>query len=263
MFIFKNRIIVIAMLILALGIIWVAFSDKLSRPNEPLIVSGHPEWAPIMWQENDKIVGVGPELVAMIFNDLEIKAESKYAGPWDVVQQKAKTGEIDILAAAYKTTERESDMDYSLPYTIDPIAIFVKKGNSFPYEKWEDLKNKKGVAMTGDSYGQELDNYIKDNFIIERVATSKDAFSMLQNKKADYFLYALYSGEKEIKNQSLGSAIEILPKYAASENFYITVSKESPFNKYLSQINAGIEKYKADGTINSLIQKYSGQNAAK
>ena len=50
-----------------------------------------------------------------------------------------------------------------------------------------------------------------------------------------------------------------IPDYIASENFYITISKKSPFAKYMSQINELIKKYQADGTIKNLIE----QNEAK
>ena len=221
-----------------------------------LVASGHPEWAPIMSQSGDKIVGVGPELVEKIFNQLGIKVDSRFTGTWDVVQAKAKTGEVDVLVAAYKTDERETYMDYSGAYVKDPIAVFVSKENKFGYEKWDDLINKKGVAMIGDSYGQEFDDYIENKLDVMRVQTAKQAFDILTEKRADYFLYALYSGNSEIKKQNYADRIEALPKYIATENFYITISKKSPYAKYLPQVNELIAKYKEDGTIDALIKKY-------
>ena len=225
-----------------------------------LVASGHPEWAPIMSQSGDKIVGVGPELVEKIFNQLGIKAESNFTGSWDVVQAKARTGEVDVLAAAYKTNERETYMDYSAAYVKDPIAVFVNKENKFSYAKWDDLINKKGVATIGDSYGQEFDDYIASKLNVARVETVKQAFDMLAENQADYFLYALYSGNSEIKKQNFANKIEALPEYASTEDFYITISKKSPYVKYLAQVNEFIEKYKADGTIDALVKKYQEDN---
>ncbi len=229
----------------------------LMRPKivpREFIASGHPAWAPIMYQDDNLIVGAGPEIVAKIFNELGIKISFLYEGPWDFVQEKARSGEVDVLVAAYKTTERETYMDYSVPYTIDPVSLFVKKGKAFTFAKWDDLIGKKGLVTTGDSYGQEFDQFIKDKLRVTTVATPDEAFSRLLKGEADYFVYALYSGENALAaNKNLKEQIEILPSYVSSENFYMTISKKSPLVKYLPQINQLLEKYKADGTISQTI----------
>jgi polar amino acid transport system substrate-binding protein len=146
-------------------------------------------------------------------------------------------------------------MSYSVPYTVDPIALVVKKGRSFSYTKWDDLIGKKGVLMTGDSYGQTFDDYIKAKLTTVRVATAEEAIERLEKGEVDYFVYALYSLEKLITEKGLIDAVEVLPRYVASENFYITISHQSPLEKYLGQVNDLIEKYRRDGTIDSLITK--------
>jgi ABC-type amino acid transport substrate-binding protein len=217
--------------------------------------SGHPEWPPIMWKKDQAIIGVGPQLVKRIADELGFKVEAKYAGSWDEVQGKAKSGEVDLLAAAYKNTERETYMDYSTAYTTDPIALFVKNGKSFAYSEWNNLIGKKGVATTGDSYGQALDDFIATKLKVDRVKTVDEALSAIKNNQADYFIYALYSGKKVLAEKKMTDQFEILPKYAAEENFYITISKKSPLVKYLPQINELIAKYRNDGTIDWMIEE--------
>jgi polar amino acid transport system substrate-binding protein len=82
---------------------------------------------------------------------------------------------------------------------------------------------------------------------------------MVGSGKADYFIYSLYAGENQLKQNGQQSKFESLPKFVDEESFYITISKKSPFVKYLADINKGIEKYKADGTINKLIDQYKNQ----
>lgn len=223
--------------------------------KEPLIASGHPEWEPIMERSENKIVGAGPELVEIIFDDLGIKVSSEYKGTWDVVQEKTRTGEIDVLVAAYKTPERETYMEYSLPYVKDPIAVFINTNNTFKYTEWADLINKKGITTTGDSYGEEFDSYIEENLEVGRVATTKEAFDMLEKEEIDYFIYALYSGNNEIKKQTREN-IEALELPVTSEDFYITISKKSEYIKYMPKINDLIKKYVEDGTVSTLLKKY-------
>jgi polar amino acid transport system substrate-binding protein len=160
-----------------------------------LILSGHPQWAPIMYQEDNKIVGAGPEIAKKIFEELGVEATSSYEDSWDVVQEKTKNGEIDLLVAAYKTEERESYMDYSSPYTIDPVVLIMKKGKVFDYKEWDDLIVKKGVITSGDSYGEEFDNFIKKSLTVEMIDTPKEVFDLLEKEEVDYFVYALYSAK--------------------------------------------------------------------
>jgi len=245
--------------VVVVGVILLGGLFFWRQSERPVIASGHPEWQPIMYKDGDRIAGAGPALVEKIFSDAGVKTTFPYTGAWDEVQAKAKSGQVDVLVAAYKTTEREGYMVYSDPYTTDPVALFVKAGSKLSFTKWEDLIGKKGIGTVGDSYGQKFDDFIKAKLNVERVATSQEAFAKLTSGQADYFVYSLYAGEKEIKRQGLQGKVDILPNYVAEENFYITISKKSPFVKYLPQVNAGIAKYKADGTIAQLIEQYKNQ----
>ncbi len=233
--------------------------DRNQKPDRALVASGHPEWQPIMFQNGNEIQGAGPALVKMIFDKLEISTEFPYKGAWDEVQAKAKSGEVDLLVAAYKTDERLTYMDYSDDYTTDPVALFVKSGSQLKFENWEDLIGKRVVGMVGDSYGQAFDSFIKDKLQIQLVETSQQAFDLLTTDKADFFVYSLYAGEKEIKQKNLQGKVMNMPKFVAEENFYITLSKKSPFVQYMPQINQMIADYKADGTIDRLITEYKNK----
>lgn len=231
--------------------------NSANTTEKEYVASGHPEWAPIMFKSGDKIDGAGAALVSKIFNELGVKINVQYQGHWDEVQTKAKDGSVDVIVAAYKTTEREAYMDYSIAYTNDPVAIFVKKGNAFPFESWTELISKKGVVTIGDSYGNAFDTFVKESLNVVEVSEVDSAFAKIIDGSADYFVYALYSGQNAIKNSNISNEVESLANYVSSEDFYITISKKSPLVKYLEQVNALITKYKGDGTIDSLINAYN------
>ena len=143
-----------------------------------LVASGHPEWPPIMYRNGNTIDGAGPALVKKILDAVGVPASVTfpYQGTWDEVQAKARAGTVDILVAAYKTTEREGYMVYSDPYTTDPVAVFVAKGRAFPFAVFADLIGKRGIAMVGDSYGQAFDDFAAAQLSLQRVATIEEAF---------------------------------------------------------------------------------------
>ncbi len=248
----KNGIVILLVLIALAGVYFF-----MNKKDETLVASGHPEWAPIMFKSGETIDGAGPALVRKIFDELEVQTSFPYKGTWEEVQEKAKSGEVDVLVAAYKTTEREEYMVYSEAYTTDPIAVFVKASSTLAYEKNEDLIGKKGVGTTGDSYGQVFDDFIQNSLpTFQRVDTAAQAFELIASGKADYYVNSLYAGERELKGAGTRAQFAVLPKYVSEENFYITISKESPFVKYLSEVNRLIEQYKTDGTIDALIEEF-------
>jgi polar amino acid transport system substrate-binding protein len=254
-----KKIAALTILVVMVSLISIFSFSCFSPGGKDAVVSGHPEWPPIMYRDGNSMNGAGIELVQRLANDLGFKIEAKYVGQWDEVQAKAKSGEVDILAAAYKTSERETYMLYSEAYAVDPIAVYVKKGADFNYARWSDLIGKKGVLTKADSYGQAFDDYIKDKLSTVRVNTVEEAFNMIKFGQADYFVYALYSGEKFLSEKRLTNEIEILPTYVGSEDFFLTISKKSPLTKYLPLINNNLKQYKADGTIESFIAKHRGK----
>ena len=253
-------IVLVLIIIIAGGLAWYYFNlpkdEVIEEQEEVFIASGHEDWPPIMSKNGDKIVGAGSELLFMIFDELGLNIESRYVGSWDIVQEKAKSGEIDMIVAAYKTPEREVYMDYSIAYTVDPVSIFVKKGESFSFDSWDELIAKKGVVTKGDSYGEEFDKFITDELDVVIADSPSEAFALITSGEVDYFVYALYSGENALaKNEDLSEQIEILPNYVGAENFYMTISKKSELVEYLPQINEILQKFIEDGTVNELIEK--------
>jgi len=212
-----------------------------------------------MFQSGTTIDGAGPALVKKIFAELGVAIDTPFTGTWDEVQAKARSGDVDVLVAAYKTTEREGYMVYSVPYTTDPVAIFVAKGKAFPFDSWDVLIGKKGIAMVGDSYGQAFDDFAAARLSLTRVTTSAQAFNMVASGQGDYLLYSLYAGDDYLKKTGGASQFESLPKFVNEENFYVTISKKSAYVTYLPLLNEKIAKYKADGTIAALIAQYKNR----
>jgi len=244
----KRVVLILAVLAAIILMAACVTSSVPSEEKRTIVMSGHPDWKPVMWKDGSTISGIGPDVSRMVFKDIGIEVDSRYVGPWDVVQEKLKTGEIDGVCAIYKTKEREEYLYYSIPYTTDPIEMFVKKGRGFAYNQKEDLIGKKGVATVGDSYGQELDDFIiEKNLSMARVSTPEQAFALLKEEKVDYFIYSAYAGRKVISEANLTGFDEAA--IVSNQLFYIGISKKSPYAKHMGEINASLEKLTADKKI--------------
>ncbi len=47
-------------------------------------------------------------------------------------------------------------MVYSEPYTTDPVVIIVAKGKAFPFDSWDVLIGKNGIANTRTGSARQL-----------------------------------------------------------------------------------------------------------
>ena len=225
---------------IAVILILAFISASLAMPQEEiLIMSGHEAWSPVMYYDGRTIVGTGPDIVKEALSDYQVF--SQYKGPWDVVQEKAKAGEIDIIVAVYKTEERQEYLLYSEPYLVDPIGIFTTDKNLSTLD--EALLSKKGVITEGDSYGERIDNLLKEKNDLLTAKNPDQAKEILLSDEADYFLYSIYSGEELFKEELEKG--EVIYFEVGSELFYVGVSKANPdaekivqiLNKYINENN--------------------------
>jgi polar amino acid transport system substrate-binding protein len=238
--------------IIAAIIFLVVCTYCVSTQERVIVISGHSDWKPVMWEEQGQIVGIGPDICQDILKEMGIDSRSNYVGSWENVQHKAKMGDIDAIVALYKTEEREEYLYFSDPYIVDPISVFVKEGSDFSPKVKEDLLGKKGIVTTGDSYGQEIDDMITSKMLdVVEVATPQEAFSLLIKEKGDYFLYSTYAGERSSFNEGTKDAGIISNQY-----FYIGISKNSPLAEKLPEINRILEEYKQNGIIEEISSRY-------
>ena len=216
-----------------------------------MVITGNPNGPPISWDKTDKLIGVGSELAAKILTEMKVDFSITVEGVWQQVQDKAKAGSVDMIVSAYDNNERRAYMDYSVPYLESPVVIVVKKGDKFVLSSWNVLINKKGVANTGESFGEKFDAFIKSDLNVTYVAYER-AFQMLAQDTADYLIIDLYPAIVYSKLLNAEAKIEFIDKPVSVQHFHMTISKKSPYLKLLPEINKKISQLKDQGFIKKL-----------
>jgi polar amino acid transport system substrate-binding protein len=224
--------------------------------GQPLIVSGHPDYPPVMWEENGTIVGAAAELAKTVFTELGVPFEIRATGPWKRVQLNSREGTIDVIVAAYVNPERLAYMDYTVPFMKDPVVAFVWKGKAFPFRKWDDLAGKLGTTNLGESYEEAFDKFAEQKLNIERVAETVQNFKKLGNGRASYFVFGLYPGLACAAITGYDDKIEVLPQPIVTAEFYMTFSKKSKFGHLIPRVNKIIARLKSQGAIDAWLKKY-------
>jgi len=213
-----------------------------------------------MWKAGNEIIGVGPELTAIIFGELGIEVDSKYVGLWKRVQHEAEIGRVDVVVGIYKNEQRLRYLAFpNEPYTPDPVVIFVQKGKAFPFMEWKDLIGKNGGSTMGESFGQDFDTYAAKHLEIHRTLRIEQSLQMLSLGRLDYVVYGLYPGRIKAIELGLKNNFDYLPKTVITPPAYQAFSKKSKFLKHLHYFDKRVAELKADGTIGKLIEKYMRQ----
>lgn len=145
-------------------------------------------------------------------------------------------------------------MDYSDPYLKSPVVIVVRKGNKFPFTSWDALIGKKGVANTGESFGQKFDAFIQKKLDVSYMPYER-AFEMMKLGTADYLIIDLYPAIIYSKLLNVEDKIEFLDNPATVQQFYMTVPKKSPARQLLPEINSRINALKKKGYFVALVKK--------
>jgi len=230
-------------------------SPMSSFAADTFVVSGNPKAPPVVWEQYDKLTGVGPDLAHSILSELGISYEMLVTGNWQEVQDKCKSGEVDMIVSAYKNDERATYMDYSLPYLPQPTVIIVEKGKEFPFGRWESLIGKKGVSNIGESYGQEFDDFIKEKLNVQFIAFER-AIELLNRGEADYLIVDLFTALIYSRLLQGEDAITILDPPVTTQTFHITIGKNSALVKRMPEIDKKLHTLVKNGTVEKLFYKH-------
>jgi len=209
------------------------------------------------WKSDGKIIGVGPELVRIIFGELGIPVKSRVQ-PWERTLESAKTGELDVIANIYFTRQRTKFLEYCSPhYSEAKTVVITKKGRKIPFTKWEDLIGLKGGTTVGDSWGEAFDRFMAEKLDVDRVNTSSQNLDKLQAGRIDYVIASGHSAVITAEKFGHSGKITIQPVPINSEKEYIAISKKSPYLKYLPNVNRKLAELIKSGTVEKLVQKYA------
>lgn len=242
------------------GTMLVAFLlAGMAAPAQPtcaaLTITGHPSYPPVAWAKQGQIVGAAPTLVRKIAAGLGVqRVVSKDFGSWQAAQGAARDGNADVIFGIYKNDERAAYLDFIEPaFMADPAAVVVRKGESFAYAEWRDLKGRKGVTNAGESYGDKFDAYMAKELTVARAEGVDKAFAALLARQADYLIIGLYPGRDEAERLGIAGKIAFLPKELLSSAMYVAFSKKSKCGALQASFAAAIKTAADGGQVRQLL----------
>lgn len=185
----RIRTLYITALLMVFGGVASAQSGNCTK----LVATGNPEYAPYLWRDAEhpgSLVGANADLMQWLAKEIGIPIETRYVGSWARVQEEVRAGRVDLIAGAFLTVPRLEYMDYFYPvFRTTRTVIWTRKQDQFTYKKWDDLRNRKGLTVINNSFGDSFDRYAKAHLKLDAVPMLEQAYRMLAVGRVDYVIY--------------------------------------------------------------------------
>ncbi len=212
-----------------------------------LVMATNAYFEPYEYYEGDQIVGIDAEMAAAVAEKLgmELKIEDM---EFDSIIPAVNSGKADMGVAGMTVTEdRLVNVNFSNPYTTATQVIIVQEGSDITGEA--DLNGKMiGVQLgtTGDIYasdieGAEIEQYNKGMDAVQALANGMIDAVIIDNEPAKQFV-------------SKAEGLKILEEEFVMEEYAIAFAKDN--EELMEKVNAALDELIADGTIQSIIDKY-------
>jgi len=211
------------------------------------IYSTSPDFPPFEYtDDNDNIVGIEPELIALICEKIGLEAVP-LPMDFDGALEAAQSGKSDAIVSGVTVTEdRKLVYDFTTPYTTIIQAIVSKDGKI----TMDDLANVTiGVqrGTTGHIYAE--DDY--ENVIV--YDTYSLAFQALQNGQVDCILVDDLVGQAYAKRLP---GLEVVPTTYEPEEFGFGFAK-GKYPELLADFNAALQELIDTGKVEEIILKWN------
>ncbi|GLT20286.1 amino acid ABC transporter substrate-binding protein [Vibrio zhanjiangensis] len=209
---------------------------------------------PFTFVEQDKLQGFEVDLWDEIGkrNDYQVEyVTANFSGLFGLLE----TGRIDTISNQITMTDaRKNKYLFADPYVVDGAQITVRKGNK-NINGIDDLEGKTVAVNLGSNFEQLLRKYDKNkNIIIKTYDTGIEHDVALG--RADAFVMDRLSALELIKKTGL-------PLQLAGKPFE-TIENAWPFvdnargKQLQSEVNQTLAAMRADGTLNTISQKWFG-----
>lgn len=243
----KFLCIALAVVLAATMVVALAACSKKDT-KATLTMATNAEFPPYEFHDGDSIVGIDAEIAQAIADKLgmELKIEDV---AFDSIIPGVQAGKYDMgMAGMTVTDERLQSVNFSTSYAKGVQSVIVKEGSDI--KTIDDIKGKKiGVqtSTTGDiyatgDYGEEsITRYDNGAVAVQALVSGKVDCVIIDNQPAKSYVAA-------------NEGLTILDTAYTEEDYAICFNKDN--TELQGKVNAALEELIADGTVQSIIDKY-------
>lgn len=237
---------------------------QVEAGSEPCQLSmGWDPWEPYHYKPvGDRVQGLDVELIGAMAERAGCELEWQQ-GSWASMLQLVHSGDLDLLAGATRTPEREEFARFSEPYRQESFLIFVRADE---LDKWsgtpltELLENGFRLGLThGYIYGDKVTQVLADSRwqdqLVE-VPVGELNFLNLMDFNIDGFLEDPFVAASIENRRDWGMDFEALPLDLHSGEVHLMFSKASVDAATVERFNEALDELRESGEHQRILERY-------
>ena len=228
--------------------------------TQVLTMGTNASFPPYEYYDGDNIVGIDAEIAAAIAEKLGMQLSIEDMD-FNAIIPSITSGKIDMgMAGMTVTEERLQSVNFSTSYATGVQAIIVPEDSEITspdditalIEAGEDIQIGTQEATTGYIYSSDtLENGGYGSEHVQAFKVGADAVAALVAGKVDC---VIIDNEPAKAYVAANEGLKILDSAYVTEEYAIAVALDN--TELLDQINAALEELTADGTVQSILDKY-------
>jgi diguanylate cyclase (GGDEF)-like protein/PAS domain S-box-containing protein len=226
------------------------FGIAAAAPQKPLVAGSEQHYPPFaIGHDASTADGFSVDLWKAVARQSNLDYEIRVA-PFHVLLEEFKAGRIDVMLNLAQSPERRKFADFTVPHVTVHAAIFTRDGNSVILNE-EDLAGRSLIVVKSD-IAYEYARKLRADLV--PVDTAEDGLQLLSSGRHDAMLLNKLVGMQTLQKLQIDN-IHALPLITnAKQKFSFAVRKGN--SELLASINEGMALAKADGTYDTLFDKW-------
>ncbi|GAA4360654.1 substrate-binding periplasmic protein [Kangiella marina] len=231
------------------------------KPNRDCsLTMGWESRAPYQFERNGEIVGIDIQVFKQAADSIncDVKFVEK---PWTQLLTDLENGEVDVLAGATVTPDREEFANFSAPYRDESFTLFIRSSNSYNGNTLSGfLSRSQKVGITSDYfYGKEvyeLMNHPQYSGLFIDSKSGEQSFFNILYSEIDGVLADPVEGQYILKRKRLDDKIKASNVHLPSDSVAFMFSKASIQGEQLEQLQKTIKDMVDNQKIQQMIAKF-------
>lgn len=225
------------------------FSFSCSKSNDVIKMGTNAAFPPFEYTLGTEVVGFDVTVCQLISRDYGKKLKVVDMN-FDGLIAALQSGSIDFIAAGMTATEeRRKNVDFSEPYYLSKQTIIVKASDK-TVASVNDLKGKV-VGVQAGTTGELFATEEIEGLNVKSFKTGIDAALALKNGAIEAIIIDELPAQEIVRRNV---ELKLVDDDFYTDEYAIAVKKGN--TELLNSINKTIEKIKADGTYQKLIDAY-------
>ncbi len=213
-------------------------------------------WSPYVDEERPNN-GLAADLVGTALRRAGYELDPQFES-WPRAYRGVVVGIYDVVAAVWRTAQRDEELVFSEPYLLNDIIFLCRRGKGVQFENLEDLTGQRIGVVNEYAYGGGFDDYPRLNKVVNSALIQN--ILLLQQGKVDLVVGDQWSIFYEI-SQFLPDELtefDVLERPLIRRGLRMGVSRQTPSHeKIVADFTKAMLEMNKDGTYREILQAHT------